>query len=143
MGNIISNTQLNTMQKLQNNALKLIDPNHSSIEKVYKNLKVLKIRESLMIENCKMAHKLEHKKLPGKLPLLFNTDNLGRSLEKAHKYNTRTKNIPNLPKTHTKQYRNSFLCNCITDYQTVPIEIRQLKNSKTFSKKLNSLVLSQ
>ena len=82
-GNMISNTQLNTMQKLQNKAIKLVDLKHSSIEKVYKNLEVLKIREALMIENCKMPYKLEYNKLSGKLSLLFNTNSIGRSLKRS------------------------------------------------------------
>ena len=45
-----------------------------------------------------MMHKLEHNNLPGKLPLLFMTDNKGKSLQKTHKYDTRTKNIPKPPK---------------------------------------------
>ena len=99
------------------------------------------MKEILKIENCKMAHKLEHNKLPGKLPSLFNTDSIGRSLKKAHSYNTRTKKIPNLPGIYTKQYRDSFLCRCITDYQTVPTELRQTGDIKKFTEKLKCLVL--
>ena len=145
-GNMISNTQLNTMQRLQNKAIQLVNPKQTKVENTYKTLEILKIKEAIIVKNCKMIYKLEHNKhnkLPGKLPLLFNIDNTGRSLKKTHKYNTRTKNIPKIPKVQTKQYKNSFLCNCITDYQTVPIELRELTNSKIFSKKLKSLVLSQ
>ena len=97
-GNMISNTQLNTMQKSQNKAIKLVDPKHSSIEKVYKNLEVLKIREALMIENCKMAYKLEHNKLPGKLPLLFNTDSIGRSLKRSRNTIPGQRKFPTYPR---------------------------------------------
>ena len=142
-GNMISNTQLNTIQKLQKKAIKFVDPTHNNIETVYKKLKVLKMKEILKIENCKMAHKLEHNKLPGKLPSLFNTDNIGRSLKKAHSYNTRTKKIPNLPRIHTKQYKDIFLCSCITDYQTVPTGLRQIWDTKKFTEKLKCLVLSR
>ena len=90
-----------------------------------------------------MMHKLEHNRLPGKLPLLFKTDNKGKSLQKTHKYNTRTKNIPKLPKAQTKPYKNSFLSKCINDYQTIPKELRELTNSKLFSKKLKNLTLSR
>ena len=127
---MINNTQLNAIQKLQNKAMKLAEPRQNNIETVYKKLKVLKVKEILRIENCKMAHKLEHNNLPGKLASLFNMDNVGKSLKKEHKYNTRTKNISNLPKTHTKQYRNSFLCNCINDYHTISTELRQIENTK-------------
>ena len=85
-----------------------------------------------------MMHKLEHNRLPGKLPLLFKTDNQGNSLQKTHKYNTRTKNIPKLPKTHTKLYKNSFLTKCINDYQTIPKELREITNRKLFTKKVQN-----
>ena len=86
--------------------------------------------------------KLEHNRLPGKLPLLFMTDNKGKSLQKTHKYNTRTKNIPKTPKTHTKLYRNSFLTKCITDYQMIPKEVREITNRKLFTKKYKTIALS-
>ena len=66
----------------------------------------------------------------------------GKTLTKQHKYNTRLKNIPNLPKTRTKQYNHNFLCKCIKDYQIVKKEIRQIENMKKFSGKLKEIVLS-
>ena len=142
-GNMISNTQLNIMQKLQNQAIKLVDSNQTNVETSYRTLEILKLNEAIKMENCKMMHKLEHNRLPGKLPLLFKTDNKGKSLQKTHKYNTRTKNIPKLPKTQTKLHKNSFLSKCINDYQTIPKELRELTNSKLFSKKCKNLTLSQ
>ena len=130
------------MQKLQNNAVRLINPYQQNIRKLYTDLEILNMRESIYTENCKMTHRLEHGMLLGKLPQLFNIDNKGRSLVKAHRYRTRTKNIPNLASMQTMQYRNSFFCKSITDYQTIPVEIRQVKNTKTFSKKMKRLVLS-
>ena len=97
-GNMISNTQLNTMQKLQNQAIGLVDSNQPIVETSYKTLGILKLNEAIKMENCKMMHKLEHNKLPGKLPLLFKTDNKGKSLQKTHKYNTRTRTFQIYPK---------------------------------------------
>ena len=142
-GNMISNTQLNTMQKLQNQAIRLVDSNQPNVETSYRTLAILKLNEAIKMKNCKMMHKLEHNRLPGKLPLLFKTDNKGKSLQKTHQYNTRTKNIPNLPKTQTKLYKNSFLSKCINDYQTIPKELREITNSKLFSKKCKNITLSQ
>ena len=69
-GNKISNTQLTTMQKLQNKAIKLVDLSQTKIESTYKTLEILKLNEAIVLENWKMMHKLEHNRLPGKLPLL-------------------------------------------------------------------------
>ena len=133
-GNMISNTQLNTMPKLQNQAIRLVDSNQPNVETSYKTLGILKLNEAIKMENCKMMHKLEHNKLPDKLPLFFKTDIKGKSLQKTHKYNTRKKNIPNLPKTQTKLYKNSFLSKYINDYHTIPKEHREITNSKLFIK---------
>ena len=133
-GNMVSNTKLTTIQKLQNQAIRLVDSSQHNIECSYKNLGIRKLYEAIKMENCKMMHKLEHHKLPGKLPLLFMSDNKGKSLQKTHKYNTRTNNIPKLPKTQTKLYSNSFLTKCITDYQTIPKEIREITNRKLHKK---------
>ena len=98
---MVRNTQLTTIQKLQNQATRLVDSNQHNTEASYKTLGIMKLHEAIKMENCKMIHKLEHNNLPGKLPLLFMTDNKGKPLQKTHKYNTRTKNIPKPPKTHT------------------------------------------
>ena len=90
---MISNTKLHSIQKLQNNALRLIDPYQKKIEKIYRDLEILNIKESIQVKNCKMAHKLEHNMLPGKLSQLFISDNKGRSLIKVHKYSKKMKRL--------------------------------------------------
>ena len=72
---MVSNTQLTTIQK---QAIRLVDSSQHNIECLYKNLGILKLHEAIKMENCKMMHKLEHHNLPGKLPLLFMTDNKGK-----------------------------------------------------------------
>ena len=64
-GNMVSNTQLTTIQKLQNQAIRLVDSSQHNIECSYKNLGIMKLHEAIKMENCKMMHKLEHHNLPG------------------------------------------------------------------------------
>ena len=142
-GNMVSNIQLLNLQKLKNKAIKIVDTQECSLEKIYIKHEILKIDEIIKVENCKLMYKLEHNILPGKLPTLFKTDNKGNSLEKNHNYNTRTKNIPKLSKAQSKTYLTSFLNRCVTDYQKVPIALRELTNIKLFSKKLKNLILSR
>ena len=120
-GNMISNTKLQCIQKIQNKAVKLINPYIQNVNKLYTDFEILKIKE----KNCKMAYRLNHDILPGKLPQLFKTDNKGNSLLKTHSYMTRSKGIPNLARMHTKQYIDSFLTKCIVDYQTLPSVTRK------------------
>ena len=46
-GNMISNTQLNTMQKLQNQAIRLVDSNQTNVETSYRTLEILKLNEAI------------------------------------------------------------------------------------------------
>ena len=48
---MINNTQLNTMQKLQNQAIRLVDSNQPNIETSYKTLGILKLNEAIKMEN--------------------------------------------------------------------------------------------
>ena len=131
------------MQKIQNKAVKLINLYIQNVNKIYTELEILTIKESIYAENCKMTYRLEYDTLPGKLPQLFTTDNKGKSLLKTHSYMTRTKGIPNLARMQTKQYIDSFLTKCIVDYQTMPIAMRKIKNKEVFSRKLKRQILSR
>ena len=78
-----------------------MDSNQHKVETSYKTLRIMKLNEAIKMENCKMMHKLEHNNLPGKLPLLFVTDNKGKSLQKTHK-------IQYKDKEHSKATQNPF-----------------------------------
>ena len=63
-----------------------------------------------------------NKLLPNTIEKIFTVDATNKDLSKSHRYNTRCKNIPNLPKTESKGYLNSFLCQWIKDLAYVPKE---------------------
>ena len=142
-GNMISNTKLQCIQKIQNKAVKLINPYIQNVNKLYLEFGILTTKESIFAENCKITYRLEHDILPGKLPQLFKTDNKGNSLIKNHKYRTRSKCIPNLARMHTKQYTDSFLTKCIVDYQTLPTVTRKSKSKILFNKNLKEIILAR
>ena len=58
-----------------------------------------------------------------KIELLLNTYKQNGSLQKTHKYETRNKKLLNQPLVTTKNYHNSFLCETIQQYQTLPKEL--------------------
>ena len=62
----------------------------------------------IMLENYKFGYKLVNKTLPTKTQQLCYLDNKNESLKKKHQYNTRNKELPNLPKHMNKAYRDSF-----------------------------------
>ena len=63
----------------------------------YKKESMLNLEELLLIENTKLAFKLQHHLLPVRLNNMLNSDSRMKSLEKRHHYETRNKNIPKLP----------------------------------------------
>ena len=75
-----------------------------------KELGILPIKSKITLENYKFGYKLKNKELPKKTTTLCYLDSKNKSLIKEHKYQTRHKTFPNLPKNANKTYINSFLC---------------------------------
>ena len=142
-GNMISTTKMDSLQKLQNKCVRKIDTYENQVQKTYQRHKILRVKEALTLENCKMVYRLEHKLLPKKLAHLYNTSQQGKSLIKTHGYNTRNKMIPNLAKTHCKEYNTSYLCSSLKDYQNIKVEIRQAKSIKIFNAILKETLLTR
>ena len=112
-----------------------------NVETIYRKLKILKFKDAITLENCKLAYRLEHHMLPSKIMYHFNTGQKGTSLVKKHTYNTRNKKLPMMAKIHCKMYSNSYLCSSIRDYQKLNVELRQVKNLKVFSKLMKEKLL--
>ena len=142
-GNMISTTKMDSIQKLQNKCVRKIDTYEKQVQKTYQKHKILRMKDALIPENCKMVYRLEHKLLPKKLVQLYYTNQQGKSLIKTHGYNTRNKMIPNLAKTHCKEYNTSYLCSSLKDYQNIKVEIRQAKSLKTFNVLLKETLLTR
>ena len=76
----------------------------------YKDLKLLKIKAIIKLENLKFAYKLNKDLLPKKISECASSDQKGKSLLRTHNYGTRSKSIPYTPKIQNKKYGNSILC---------------------------------
>ena len=87
-----------------------------------------------------MGHKFYNQQLPRKIEMLLNTDKQNESLQKTHKYETRQKKLMNQSLVTTKNYHNSFLCETIKQYQTLPKEIRDIKSIQSFTIKCKDLL---
>ena len=104
---MISQTSLNKIQKFQNKCICLIDKNKSDREKKYSLHRILKIKDILLLENCKIGYKLINKQLPINIHTTIITDHNTKTLTKLHKYDTLYKNIPNNPLVKGKHYNKS------------------------------------
>ena len=116
---MISTTNMESIQKLQNKCVKKIDTNEKQVQNIYKRHNLLKVKDVLVLENCKMVYRLENNMLPTKLSKLYNANQKGKTLKKTHGYNTRNKMLPNLARTHCKEYNTSYLCSSLKDYQNM------------------------
>ena len=76
----------------------------------------------------------KNKELPKKTMTLCYLDSNNKSLIKEHKYQTRHKTFPNLPRNANKTYINSFLCMGPKAYQTLPVETQLKTNFRSFIK---------
>ena len=124
-GNNASKDQLNKLQRIQTDCLKLIVPRNKSAN-LNKELGIPSTDSKITLKNCKFGYKIKNKQLPNKTLDLCYLDSTNKSLTKQHKYNTQHKGLLNLPKNMNKTYRNSFLCMGPKSFQTLPVET-QLK----------------
>ena len=125
-GPILKECDLIMLQKIQNNCLKCIKPKQSLTD-TNRELCVLPVHKLIKLEQAKLGFRLCNNMLPVRLSEALLTDHKNMSIKKKHNYNTRCKQIPNLPSAHSAQYRNSFLCKAISTYSDLPVEILQIK----------------
>ena len=140
-GSMLSKQLITKPTNAQSKAVALIDPS-KKIEELFRRYKILKVTDLIHLELCKLGYKLCHDLLPKKLAENMRKDHNQVSIEKTHKYATRSKKIPNLPQAAGVKYRSSFLYNCIKAYGEIDSIIRQAKNLSVFVKSCKLRYLS-
>ena len=88
---------------------------------IYKELKLLKIESIIKLEQVKLFYKINNRSCPSEILKEFKF-NYGKS--------TRNKSNPNPPKHSTSRYNNSFLIKGISNWNSLPYNI---KNKPTFN----------
>ena len=126
---------VNKLEKAQCSAVMLINAN-SRVDEILRNCKILKFTDMVQLEQCKMGYKLCHNLLPSKLTQNMLLDHRSHSIVKEHRYPTRCKSIPNLPRAINAKYRSSFLYSAIREYSALDNNLKQAKNLHVFVKKL-------
>ena len=139
-GGLITKEILNKIQKVQNYCLAMIDPLQTT-KITAKQEKILNISSLIRLEHLKLGYRMIHKSLPPQINFHLSTDHNKHSLEKVHKYSTRNKNKPNLPKIKNKNYRNSFLYQSSKELMLLPQIITTQTTKTTFIKSIKKLLL--
>ena len=142
-GNMVTNSKMECLQKIQNRCIRRINQNEKKINTIYTKYRILKVKETLVLENCKLIYRYEQNKLPTKLKNLLETNQHGDSLLKQHKYNTRHKRLPNMARSHCKIYNTSYLCSSVKDYQKLSLNVRKADDLKKFSILLKDILLTR
>ena len=141
-GNMISKTQLNKLQKLQNVSVRLLE-NNLHTDGIYKRHNIPKIDQQIQIENAKLWHRQQTNTLPKRLQTIMTLDHCNMDLQRQHRYCTRNKTIPRQPLARCQQYQNSLFVKGLSDFATLPLELRKIRNKTTFNSKLKEHVLKR
>ena len=82
-GNMINQSALNKLQKIQNKCFKLCTGQESNIPNFHMH-KMLRIDEIIRLANAKHSHKVQHSHLPKRVPDCSKSDSTAGSLVKKH-----------------------------------------------------------
>ena len=124
---------LNKIKILQNKCIQMIKPKQK-VQAIYKELNLLELIELIEIENKKLGYKIYNSLLPIQMLNTIKSNAQSKTLSKKHKYNTRNKKVPYLPKTKNTAYQQSFLYCGLKTLSTIPMEMLELPNTGCFVK---------
>ena len=109
------------------------------MEDLYQKHRILKFDDLVKVKQCKLGYKLCHGLLPKAMVSNMTKDHQNEFLAKGHRYSTRNKAIPNLPKVLGKKYRASFLYNSIKLYSELDDRLKSAQSLITFAKQCKGL----
>ena len=114
-GNMISQTQIKQLQKVQNKCVSYI-LNKIVLTSDYKANKLLTVNDMVWLNNVKLGYKLRHSHLLICIAELCQTNSSGNTLQKNHNYDMRKRCDPNHLLAKSKHYESSYLVKAITQF---------------------------
>ena len=142
-GNGITNEQLKKLQKIQNQCITYISGIKINNTRVNKDLGILTVKDMIDLANLKFGYKLLHNLLPRKVAECCRIDSRNKCLMPKHAYNTRSKEVPNLPKNMNKNYQNCYLTHGPRSILKLDVETRLAKNLQCFTKACKKLLITK
>ena len=95
-GPMITTAQVNRLQTLQNKAVQTIETS-KLLHKIYKKHQLLSVKQLINLHELKFGYKVCFGLLPTSLEKCIKSNHMCETNLKQHQYNTRQKNVPNLP----------------------------------------------
>ena len=140
-GSMISQSMVKEIYMIQKKCVHLMRPfgKWTNIPQIFTELRLMPVQNMIKFAMCKLGYNVSQKQYPEPILKLF--DKFGG--QKVHRYPTRNKHIPNLQRGHTEQYRNSFLCRSIVEYNSLPIGLKTTTTSGLFLSQLKSYLRLQ
>ena len=132
-GNMATCDALNKIRTIQNKCMKMLQSGRTPLQ-TYKDLRLLDLSQLIDLENNKLAYKIYHKQLPTRMLDTINSDCQNKMLNKHHRYNTRNKKVPNLPKASSVMYHQSFLYWGLKSMSTLHLDILNSSSIKSMVK---------
>ena len=129
---------LRSIVTMQNRAIRTIARvnRFTSAKPLYMKLHILPLHLITKLETLKFYFRHKLQLLPGSLMKLFITN------EQIHNYSTRQAQIPYTQSHHYSIISNSFISKGLDDWKKVPVDIKQSKSIKSFTKKIKKYMLS-
>ena len=104
-GSMIGNSQMNKIYTLQKQCVQLMSKDKNlPIDQLLKKHRVIKFPDMILMELCKFGFKLANNETPEPLKVLMEM----RGGKKTHKYNTRSKHVPNIHKHNLVQKKHQL-----------------------------------
>ena len=141
-GPMVTRCLINQVQTLQDKAVKCIDLMLSK-DTIYSTYKILTVSQMIELEMSKLGYHLVNNLLPNQLSKALQTDHCNRSTLKTHRYNTRLRAVPILPKATHSRYRNSYLFQALSIYSKLPATAINQTNLKAFAGKCKAHLLER
>ena len=129
-GSMATQSMINEIFKIQKQCICMMRPTRQLQETstMFQDLHIITIQDMIQIAMCKLGHSISHKHFPSPIIHLF--DKFGG--QKLHQYPTQNKHIPNIQRCQSKQYRNSYLCRSISEFNKLPMYLRNISRTTSF-----------
>ena len=137
---MIPQSTLGSLQKTLNTCFTLTT-NLTPTLKNYKQEKLFRLQELLTLENNKLGYQMDKDLLPKNISHLLWTDSKDKTLKKTHRYQTRGRHLPKMPRVTKSKYHHGFQLASIRSYDRLSPEIRDSPTLYSFLRKLKQQLL--
>ena len=138
-GSMATQSMINEIFKIQKQCICMMRPTSQQQETstMFQDLYITTIQDMIHIAMCKLGHNISHKHFPSPIIHLFDKFRG----QKIHQYPMWSKHIPNIQCYQSEQYRKSFLCRSISDFNKLPTHLRNTSKTTSFLNQLRRYTL--